>query len=104
EGAALAEAGDRERAVAELKAGIRQRPLSFPALAAGARLVQLGEPLPPLLERDAESHEAPPVAVELPARAALLGRLGFVREAAQEVAGREQELSTRYSPRGSEAL
>jgi soluble lytic murein transglycosylase len=104
EGAALAEAGDRVRAAEELRAVIRQRPLSFPALAAGARLVQLGEPSPPLLERDAESHDTPPLAVELPARAALLGRLGFVREAAQEVVGREQELIARYSPRGSEAL
>jgi soluble lytic murein transglycosylase len=104
EGAALAEAGDRERASDELCAVIRQRPLSFPALAAGARLVQLGEPVPPLLERDSGSRPASPLPVELPARAALLGRLGFVREAAQELAAREQELIARYTPRGAEAL
>jgi soluble lytic murein transglycosylase len=57
-----------------------------------------------LLERDSESSPASPLAVELPARAALLGRLGFVHEAAQELAGREQEFLARYSPRGSEAL
>ncbi len=103
-GAALSEAGDRERAVTELRAVIRERPLSFPALAGAARLVSLGEPVPPLLEQEPVDHTTPPLDVALPERAALLSRLGFGTEAAQELAGREQELVARYAPRGFEAL
>ncbi|HEX3595995.1 MAG TPA: lytic transglycosylase domain-containing protein, partial [Polyangiaceae bacterium] len=103
-GAALAEAGDRERAVTELRAVIRERPLSFPALAGAARLVELGEPPPSLLEHGADAHPVTPLTVTLPERAALLARLGFGSEAAQELAGREQELVARYAPRGFEAL
>jgi soluble lytic murein transglycosylase len=104
EGAAFAEAGDKVRAATELRAVIRERPLSFPALIGAARLAELGEPLPPLVERDTANAPAVPLVVDLPARAELLGRLGFVREAAQELSGREQELATKYAPRGYEAL
>ncbi|HVW28669.1 MAG TPA: transglycosylase SLT domain-containing protein [Polyangiaceae bacterium] len=103
-GAALADAGDRERAATELRAVIRERPLSFPALVGAARLVQLGEAPPPLFEPDVQARASAPLDVALPERAALLARLGYTAEAAQELAGREQELVARYAPRGYEAL
>lgn len=103
-GTALAAAGERERAVTELRAVVHERPLSFSALAGAARLLELGEPPVPLLEHDADARPGAPLAVVLPERAALLSRLGFAAEAAQELAGREQELVARYAPRGFEAL
>jgi soluble lytic murein transglycosylase len=103
-GASLAVAGDREHAVVELNAVVRERPLSFPALASVARLLELGEAAPPLVAIDAQGRAATPLEIALPERAALLARLGYATEAAQELASREQELLARYAPRGYEAL
>lgn len=103
-GASLAVAGDHERAATELRAVVQERPLSFPALAGAARLAELGEAAPPLVMVDAQVRAATPLEIALPERAALLARLGYATEAAQELAGREQELVARYAPRGYEAL
>jgi soluble lytic murein transglycosylase len=104
EGAALAEAGDRPGAIERLGGVIRDRPLSFAALAAAARLGELGAGVPRSVELAAEERAAAPLAVELPPKAALLWRLGFVLDAERDLAAHEAEILARYAPRGNEAL
>lgn len=104
EGAALAEAGDRAPAIERLGAVIRERPLSFAALASAARLADLGAAVPASVERAAQELALTPLVVELPPKAALLSRLGLVLDAEREVAAHESEIVSRHAPRGNEAL
>jgi soluble lytic murein transglycosylase len=105
EGAALAEAGDRERASALFRAVVRERPLSFPALAGAAHLAELGGEAVLAVERGGpEGGPFVPLAVGLPEKAALFSRLGLVPDAEREIARHESELLARYAPRGYEAL
>jgi soluble lytic murein transglycosylase len=102
---ALIGAGQRERARDRLSKIIRERPLSFAALAAASRFVELGEAPPPLVSPPlAALPIAPALSLELPEKAELFRRLGLVLDAERELAQHETELLTRYAPRGYEAL
>ena len=61
-----------ESAIAAFKKVIIERPLSFPALAAMARLNELGASLPPLIEPGKAGAHPAKLAVELPPKARLL--------------------------------
>ncbi len=104
EGAALALAGKRDRAVETLADVLRERPLSFPALMSAARLSALGVSDSPLLTPASDALRAPPLDVELPEKVALLARLGFVLDAERELSAHEDAIIVRYAPRGYEAL
>ena len=104
EGAALGDAGDKDRAAERLAAVIRDRPLSFAALTSAARLTALGRTPPEPLGSVPVVPTPAALGVELPPRAALLSRLGFILDAEQELLLHESEMLARYAPRGSEAL
>lgn len=104
EGAALGEAGERERAVEKLTAVLVERPLSYPALVAATRIGVLGGKLPAPLFRPSEVPRAAPLPIELPPKVLLLSRLGFARDAERELAAHEDEFVAKYAPRGNEAL
>lgn len=104
EAVALVSSGAAEleaRALEHFEAVVRERPLSFEALASAARLEQLGRsvpPLPPLPELDAG-----PLA-ELPPRVQLLASLGLYSAAERALAADEAALSRRYHPRARQTL
>jgi soluble lytic murein transglycosylase len=104
EGVALGEAGERDRAIQKLSSVLVDRPLSYPALLAVARIgVFGGKPPTPLFPQSTLPRLAP-LTIELPAKVALLSRLGLVRDAERELAAHEGEFVARYAPRGNEAL
>jgi soluble lytic murein transglycosylase len=104
EGAALLEAGQKERAVEKLSALVRERPLSFAALTARARLEAAGG-LAPGLAVAAEVEAAPlALVVELPEKTRFYSRIGLVLDAEKDLAAHESEILKRYAPRGYEAL
>ncbi|HVU00274.1 MAG TPA: transglycosylase SLT domain-containing protein [Polyangiaceae bacterium] len=105
EGAALADAGKKQDAVATLASVIHDAPLTLPALLAAGRLERLNEtPPPPLSPPLAPPAPSTKLDVELPERVALFARLGLAGDAEKELSLHENELSARYAPRGSEAL
>ncbi len=89
EGVALAGLGNKDAAAERFRHVIDERPLSFAALAAAARLKQIGQKLPPLIEPAKSDKPKPPPALELPPRVKLLRRLGLDRDAAQALADYE---------------
>jgi soluble lytic murein transglycosylase len=104
--AALAhmKAGKKEAAIAGFRRVITERPLSFPALAAMARLTELGAPIPPLIEPGKAGAMAPKLVVELPPKARLLHGLGLDADAEDDIAEREEAIRHQHAPRGDEAL
>lgn len=99
---AALKAGKRDAAVAAFKSVVANYPLTFAALAAEARLEQLGEP-PVVLTRSA----APPAGPLLPAvpnAARLLHAVGLDVEAEKELAKAESDISRAHPGRGDEAL
>jgi soluble lytic murein transglycosylase len=103
-GVALMQQGKRAEAAQAFRRAIELRPLSFAALAAAARLVQLGEPPSSAL---APSDPAPlpsRLVPELPRSVRLLASLGLDLDAERALRGRREEISRRYAPRGGEAL
>lgn len=100
----LAAAGKRDEAIAAFKDVVRTFPLTFPALAAAARLRALGSELPPWLEPATSGATPPALDLKLPAEVALLQRLGLDRDAAQVLVGHEKRLSRSHAPRSGEAL
>lgn len=104
EGAALGDAGERDRATEKLAAVIADRPLSYSALAAVARITAFGGTVPAPLFRPSNLPRLAPLAVELPSKVALLSRLGLARDAERELATHEDEFISKYAPRGNEAL
>lgn len=104
EAAALAEAGDRDRATEKLLDVIAERPLSYPALVAVARVASVGGKLPAPIFRQSDLPLLPPLAVVLPAKVELFARLGLARDAERELAAHEDEFVAKYAPRGNEAL
>lgn len=103
EGAAAQKAGDSGTAKAAFQDVIRAQPLSFSALAARARLAQMGAPLPAPIE-PAEAASSPPLGVKLPPAAELLHLLGLDDEAEDALRAKEKELAQAAAPRGVEAL
>jgi soluble lytic murein transglycosylase len=104
EGAALAESGQKDKAIERLTAVVRERPLSFAALTARARLSALGGPAPGLEPALAVDPVPLALTVELPAKTLLFSRLGLVADAEKDLATHEGEFFAKYAPRGSEAL
>ena len=104
EGVAALRAGDRAGAVQIWLGLLHDEPLTFPALAAHARLASLGHtPLPPLMAASA-AGERPPLPVTLPAGPALLHDLGLDDSAERRLGALEDEIAARYPGRESEAL
>ncbi len=103
-GAALAEDGRRDAAVAALERVIRESPLTYPALVAEARLTALGSAGASAAAGDPPPKGAPPPPVELPDKVVVLDRLGLTLDAEEELARHEPEIIARYAPRGYEAL
>jgi soluble lytic murein transglycosylase len=101
---ALAKAGKKEAAIAGFKQVIADRPLSFPALAAQARLLELGATLPPVIEPGKAGALPAKLVVELPPKARLLHTLGLDADAERELADSEEVIRRSHAPRGDEAL
>jgi len=104
EGLAAWRAGDSDGAKKLWLGLIREQPLTFPALAAHARLAAIGHaPLPPLMPKP-RSVAFAALPLSLPAGPALLSSLGLDASAEQRLATMEQEAAQRYPGRESEAL
>lgn len=104
EGLAALRAERRSDAVKIWTALVAEQPLTYPALAAHARLEALGHsPMPPLIGK-APAHAHTPLAVNLPTAAATLHSLGLDDAAERRIAQSEQELASRFPGRESEAL
>jgi soluble lytic murein transglycosylase len=101
---ALAAAGKRDEAIVGFKEVIRNFPLTFPALAAAARLRALGSELPAWLEPATSGATPSPLELKLPAEVALLHRLGLDRDASVVLVAHEKRLSRAHAPRSGEAL
>ena len=99
----LALDNQKDKAIAAFTAVARDEPLTFFGLAARARLSIIGAELPPLI---GESHAAvkPALALALPENAAILTRVGLVRDAERALTRQESRVSREFAPRGSEAL
>lgn len=101
---ALLGLGKREEASAAFKDVIAKFPLSFPALAAAARLRALGSDLPAWLEPASSGAAPAPLELKLPADVALLHRLGLDGDASLALGAQERRLSRAHAPRSGEAL
>lgn len=104
EAAALMGAKNRDAAVPLLKQVIADSPLSFAALAAQQRLVQLGETPPPVLPKGADVAAPAPLTINLPEKAALLASAGLDQLAEAELETQEARLMATYRPREYESL
>ncbi len=104
EGVAALRSGDQPTAKKLWLDLIEEQPLTWPALAAHARLKQLGHtPLPPVMPLPpTTAHAALPLT--LPAAPALLHSVGLDAAAEGRLALMEQEAAARYPGRESEAL
>lgn len=104
EGVAALRAGDVELAKKLWLELIKSAPLTWPALAAHARLATTGyAPLPPLIQEPPAVSEAA-LPLELPEGPALFHSLGLDGLAEQRLGKMEQEAAERYAGRASEAL
>lgn len=104
EGVAQQGAGKRSAAVETFRQVIADRPLSFEALVAAARLRQLGESEPPLIAPAPSEPPLEPIEVILPDKVARLHAVGLDAEAEEEMRGHEGELRRKYGDRSGEAL
>lgn len=96
--------GDRTHAIARWSEVARQRPLSWPALVARARLRDNKAPLPLTID-PAETFEAPErLAVELPPPVDVLHRIGLDSDAEEALREREATVVSNAQGRGTEAL
>lgn len=103
-GLAWIQAGKHDRAAAELNQVIQERPLSFAALLAEARLHEIKHP--PARKLPArEGMPAPvPLTLRLPPKVALLANLGLHEDAEDELARISEEFSKSYGQEGGRAL
>jgi soluble lytic murein transglycosylase len=104
EAIALAGSGNKAKAATKLKTVISEVPLSFAALAAAARLQELGEKVPAGMPA-AETAEAPPsLKLELPKKVRFLSEIGLDDLAGAELISHESALKQQYHPRELESL
>jgi len=105
EGLAALRAGDREGAVRTWTELATDRPLTFAAQLARARLATLGEkapqPMPPALPT---AQTQKPLDLTLPADVALLASLGLDGDAERHLLAKESEATKPYIGREGEAL
>lgn len=104
-GVAYLQSGDLLRARQTFEAVIAERPLSFPALAAAARLREMNVPVPAELQPSVPEDEinSGPLVVELPARVRQLIDLGLDSDAESELALANGAVFDAYAPRAGEA-
>ncbi len=98
--------GDRTHAVARWTDVARSRPLSWPALVARARLLQVAAPVPPAIDpAEVQPGSDPPaVAVVVPPPAELLHQLGLELDAEAALRDRETAVTIGAGGRAPEAL
>ena len=105
EGVAAEGQGDWTAARALYEKAIADRPLSFSALLAAARLEAKGvAPPPPLPAGPPDTAPRAPLLVALPDLPARLDRVGFDARAEQALEAEEAAIRARYADRGLEAL
>lgn len=96
--------GDRTHAIARWSDVAKNRPLTYAALVARARLASVNAPIPQTIE-PAETGEAPaPARADLPPPVDLLHRIGLDGEAEDALRAREHIVTAQASGRGREAL
>jgi soluble lytic murein transglycosylase len=95
--------GDRTHAVARFTDVAKSLPLTWPALVARARLVQLGAPVPPAIPAAADQTSTP-LTVTLPEAVAILDRIGLSGPAEDALHAREGEITALAPSRSVEAL
>ncbi len=98
------ERGERAGAAKQLRGVIQEHPLSFAALAAAARLKQLGEAPPPPIALAAAPSSSAPLALSLPPKVRLLHEAGLALEAEAELGRQEASFRKAHGPRADEAL
>lgn len=104
EGVAALKAGDVKAAKKIWLDIVAERPLTWAALAALARLESIEHaPLPPAMPPSKKTAHSP-LSVSLPDGPALLTSVGLDLSAEQQLARMEQEAAERYASRESEAL
>lgn len=103
EGVAAERAGDKASAQQIYTRVAQEHPLTWPAMAARARLEALSATLPPLIE-PAPIKVAQPLGVTLPAKAAFLASLGLDGDAEAALLESEDTFAKPYVGRETEAL
>jgi soluble lytic murein transglycosylase len=103
EGVAAQGDGDRDLATKLWQEVNLAQPLTWPALAARARLAQLGVAAPRLID-PADDKPAQPLSVRLPDGAELYHRLGLDGDAESYLRAHEREATQGLGPRDKEAL
>jgi len=104
EGVALLRSGEEARAKKVWLSLVKEQPLTWPAMAAHARLKQAGQdPLPPIMGPPRTTAHAP-LPLTLPPAPALLHSVGLDMAAEHRLWTIEQEAAARYPGRESEAL
>ena len=96
--------GDELRAVARWTDVARNRPLTYPALVARARLESVGAPIPPMIDPPESAPALPTLTVTLPPPVDMLHRVGLDTDAETALRAREQMIATVSSGRAGEAL
>ncbi len=96
--------GDRMHAVARWNDVARNRPLTYPALVARARLAEIGEAPPPTIDPPEAGAAPEGLRVALPPPADLLHRLGLDADAEIALRDREQAVTATAAGRSAEAL
>lgn len=96
--------GDKLHAMSRWQDVVRTKPLSYPALVARARLKEIGGTIPPSIEPAESGAGDAPIALELPAPADMLHRIGFDAEAEDALREREAAVVSRAPTRGTDAL
>lgn len=104
QGVAQAGAGKQAEAAETFRRVIAERPLSFEALAAAARLRELGEAEPPPIGPPPTEPSLLPLEVQLPEKVALLHEVGLDAEAEDQMRAHEAEFRREYGARAGEAL
>ena len=95
--------GDKTHAIARFTDVAKSVPLTWPALVARARLLQLGAPLPPAMPAGADQTSSPLV-IALPEAVAILDRIGLGGAAEEALRAREGDVSALAPSRSVEAL
>jgi soluble lytic murein transglycosylase len=101
---ALLGLGRKAEAAALFERVIRERPLSFSALASTARLAELGHVAPPHIAPAAHAPELSPVVPVLPPKVKLLADMGLDADAELTLIDHEPSVRALYPERGAEAL
>lgn len=103
-GVALQKAGKQDAAAEVYRQVMKERPLSFAALAARSRLTEMGLSAPPIIAPPKVESAPAPLEVKLPNKVQVLMGLGLDADAEAELASHESRIRKTYGKRGDEAL